>query len=219
MTRHILKYSAALALVLAAPVPGYAQQTLNVRDADIRAFIQDAARVTGRTFIIDNRVQGIGLAPEHYDSRMATASLEAGYTFKMWQGTASALYVQPQLQLSHVDFRADRHVESNGTVVDHADAGGLSGRLGVRVFGHGTAAGNIVQPYLGVNWLRGSGTSTLQFNGDTLAADVPRNRYEVQAGAELRLGQRWGAWGGMSVQRGDHGYRNVGGQLGLRMAW
>ncbi|EQB33055.1 type II secretion system protein D [Sphingobium ummariense RL-3] len=53
-------YSAAMALALAAPVatPVLAQQTLNVRDADIRAFIQDAARVTGRTFIIDNRVQG-----------------------------------------------------------------------------------------------------------------------------------------------------------------
>ena len=167
----------------------------------------------------DNRVQGIGLEPEHYDSRMVSASLEAGYTFNVWQGPASALYVQPQLQLNHVDFRADRHVESNGTVIDHADAGGLSGRLGVRVFGHGTAAGNTVQPYLGVNWLRGSGTSTLQFNGDTLGADVPRNRYEVQAGAELKLGQRWGAWGGVSVQHGDYGYRNVGGQLGLRMAW
>ena len=167
----------------------------------------------------DNRVQGIGLEPEHYDSRMASASLETGYTFNVWQGTASALYVQPQLQLSHVDFRADRHVESNGTVIDHADAGGLSGRLGVRVFGHGTAAGNTVQPYLRVNWLRGSGTSTLQFNGDTLGADVPRNRYEATAGAELKLGQRWGTWGGVSVQRGDHGYRNVGGQLGLRMAW
>lgn len=49
-----------LALALAAPGadPLWAQQTLNVRDADIRAFIQDAARVTGRTFIIDNRVQG-----------------------------------------------------------------------------------------------------------------------------------------------------------------
>jgi len=47
-----------LALALAAPVPLLAQQTLNVRDADIRAFIQDAARVTGRTFIIDQRVQG-----------------------------------------------------------------------------------------------------------------------------------------------------------------
>jgi general secretion pathway protein D len=56
MTRYFLTASAALALVLAAPAS--AQQTLNVRDADIRAFIQDAARVTGRTFIIDNRVQG-----------------------------------------------------------------------------------------------------------------------------------------------------------------
>ncbi len=59
MTRKFL-LSAAMALVLAAPLagPAQAQQTLNVRDADIRAFIQDAARVTGRTFIIDNRVQG-----------------------------------------------------------------------------------------------------------------------------------------------------------------
>ena len=59
MTRKLL-LSAAMALALAAPLasPVAAQQTLNVRDADIRAFIQDAARVTGRTFIIDNRVQG-----------------------------------------------------------------------------------------------------------------------------------------------------------------
>jgi general secretion pathway protein D len=35
-----------------------AQQTLNVRDADIRAFVQDAARVTGQTFIVDGRVNG-----------------------------------------------------------------------------------------------------------------------------------------------------------------
>ncbi|BAV64030.1 type II secretion system secretin GspD [Sphingobium cloacae] len=60
MTRHFLLSAAAVALALAAPLaaPAQAQQTLNVRDADIRAFIQDAARVTGRTFIIDNRVQG-----------------------------------------------------------------------------------------------------------------------------------------------------------------
>ncbi len=48
--------------LLLAPVmavaPLAAQTTLNVRDADIRAFIADAAKVTGRTFIIDSRVQG-----------------------------------------------------------------------------------------------------------------------------------------------------------------
>lgn len=59
MTRKLF-LSAATALALATPIaaPLMAQQTLNVRDADIRAFIQDAARVTGRTFIIDNKVQG-----------------------------------------------------------------------------------------------------------------------------------------------------------------
>nr|KAJ9632656.1 hypothetical protein H2204_007743 [Knufia peltigerae] len=139
----------------------------------------------------DNRVRGIGLEPEQYDSRMARASLEAGYTFNVWQGASSQLYLQPQL--SYVDFDADRH----GTQL------------------HGDRSWHVP----GGNWLRGSGTSALQFNGDTLGADVPRNRYEMQAGAELKLGQRWGAWGGLTVQRGDHGYRNVGGQVGLRMVW
>lgn len=48
----------AAALVSAAPLPALAQYSLNVRDADIRAFIQDAARITGRTFVIDGRVNG-----------------------------------------------------------------------------------------------------------------------------------------------------------------
>ncbi|TCP37247.1 general secretion pathway protein D [Sphingomonas sp. BK235] len=52
---HVLLAPLALA---AAAQPALAQTTLNVRDADIRAFIADAAKVTGRTFIIDNRVQG-----------------------------------------------------------------------------------------------------------------------------------------------------------------
>lgn len=42
--------------VLAQTAPG--AQVLNLQDADIRVFIQDVARATGRTFIIDPRVQG-----------------------------------------------------------------------------------------------------------------------------------------------------------------
>jgi general secretion pathway protein D len=52
------KLSLMLAAALLCATPGHAQYTLNVRDADIRAFIQDAARVTGRTFVIDGRVNG-----------------------------------------------------------------------------------------------------------------------------------------------------------------
>ncbi|MEA1072870.1 type II secretion system secretin GspD [Sphingomonas sp. LY160] len=44
----------ALSLMIAAPVA--AQYTVNMRDADVRAFAQDAARVTGLTIVVDGRV-------------------------------------------------------------------------------------------------------------------------------------------------------------------
>ncbi|MEO1043975.1 MAG: type II secretion system secretin GspD [Pseudomonadota bacterium] len=50
----LLVASAALCL----SIPASAQHVLNVRDADVRAFIADAAEVTGRTFIVDARVAG-----------------------------------------------------------------------------------------------------------------------------------------------------------------
>jgi general secretion pathway protein D len=52
------RVATGLMLALAAYAPVLAQTTLNLRDADVRAFIQDASRVTGRNFVIDGRVQG-----------------------------------------------------------------------------------------------------------------------------------------------------------------
>ena len=49
----------AVQLLAAAPVIAQeARQTLNVQNADIRAFVQDVARTTGRTFIVDPAVTG-----------------------------------------------------------------------------------------------------------------------------------------------------------------
>ena len=53
-----MKRAVLAVALLASAAALHAQQALNLRDADVRAFIQDAARVTGRTFIIDSRVQG-----------------------------------------------------------------------------------------------------------------------------------------------------------------
>ncbi len=52
------KLALALALLSAPLAPAASQYVLNLREADIRAFIEDAARVTGRTFIIEQSVQG-----------------------------------------------------------------------------------------------------------------------------------------------------------------
>lgn len=53
-----LALAAAIALAAVPLQTAAAQYVLNLRDADVRAFIQDAARVTGRTIIIDPAVQG-----------------------------------------------------------------------------------------------------------------------------------------------------------------
>jgi general secretion pathway protein D len=60
MMRSALRTSlVAVGLLLGqVSTPAIAQTTVNLRDADIRAFIDDVARVTGATFVIDPRVQG-----------------------------------------------------------------------------------------------------------------------------------------------------------------
>ncbi len=59
MTRKFAPAPTTLLLALwLVGAPVLAQQTVNLRDADVRAFIQDVSRATGRTFIIDPRVQG-----------------------------------------------------------------------------------------------------------------------------------------------------------------
>ncbi|MCJ7421070.1 type II secretion system secretin GspD [Sphingomicrobium astaxanthinifaciens] len=46
----------AACLMAAAPTVASAQYMLNFREADVRAFVDDAARVTGLTFVVDSRV-------------------------------------------------------------------------------------------------------------------------------------------------------------------
>ncbi|MCU1183104.1 autotransporter outer membrane beta-barrel domain-containing protein, partial [Stenotrophomonas maltophilia] len=167
----------------------------------------------------DNEVQGEGIARETYDSRTRSASLEAGYAWAIRSSEASTLYLQPQAQLTWTDYDGDSLVENNGTTVEDGRGGGLNSRLGLRLFGQSALQGNRVQPFLAANWLRGQRDASMRFNSESLSAKTPENRYEVQAGAQLQLGQRWSAWGDLRVQRGDSGYRNHGAQVGLRAAW
>ncbi len=58
---HRLSVLLAAPALLAAQVvtpPAVAQASINLRDADIRTLIDDVARVTGASFVIDPRVQG-----------------------------------------------------------------------------------------------------------------------------------------------------------------
>jgi len=57
MIRRIAIFLLGL-LLLANAALAMAQYSLNVRDVDVRVFVQDVARVTGRTIIVDGKVDG-----------------------------------------------------------------------------------------------------------------------------------------------------------------
>ncbi len=167
-----------------------------------------------------NSVQGDALGKERYDSKADSASIEGGYGFQVANGERIAMFIEPQLQLSYTRFTADTHTESNGTVIDGSDVDGLTSRVGVRFFGHAnTEFGNRVQPFVAVNWIHESSDNSLRFDGERVAGGLPQNRYEAKAGASLQLGGRWTAWGDLALQRGDGGYKDVSGQMGVRSSW
>lgn len=167
-----------------------------------------------------NRVQGEGLAEERYDSDIWQSSLEAGYRIGIGQIGSTALSLQPELQLVYTDANIDRHEEANGTVVRSLGDSGLSGRVGLRLQGEGrSAAGASVSPYVVANWYRDGASNGMAFDDEALKASVPRNRYELNAGARVDFRSGLSAWGGFGVMRGDHGYREATANLSMSYKW
>ena len=163
-----------------------------------------------------NRVQGEGLAEERYDSDIWQSSVEAGYRFNIGQIGTTALSLQPELQLVYTDAKTDVHTETNGTVVRALGGSGLSGRAGLRLQGEGhSAAGASVSPYLAANWYRDGAGNGIAFDDEVLKAGIPRNRYELSAGARVEFRSGFSAWGGFGVMRGDSGYREATANLSV----
>ncbi len=167
-----------------------------------------------------NRVQGEGLAEERYDSDIWQSSLEAGYRIGIGAIGSTALSLQPELQLVYTDANIDRHQEANGTVVRSLADSGLSGRAGLRLQGEGNSTvGASVSPYLVANWYRDGASNGLAFDEDVMKASVPKNRYELNAGARIDYRSGLSAWGGLGVMRADHGYREATANVSLSYRW
>ncbi|NIJ70387.1 autotransporter outer membrane beta-barrel domain-containing protein [Xanthomonas sp. 60] len=172
------------------------------------------------------QVRGTGLAVERMRSRSASASVEIGYAVPFQIGDYRTLYVEPQLQLTYADYHAKRHVEQNGTVVTAHGAGGLTSRVGLRLYGRsGTPDAHLqqhywVQPYLTFGFINNSQSrDALRFDGTPWPGSSGAKQLEGKLGVQLQLGARTMGWGEFGLQNGDGRYHGVGGQIGLRHNW
>ena len=168
----------------------------------------------------DNRVSGDYLARESYDARSWSASLEGGYTLPLASDESYALFLEPQVQAIYTDYTADNHVEANGTRVGSSLAGGLTTRVGLRLFGNaGNTMHNRVQPFLMLNWWRNDKRNEISMDAASVALGWPRDRYEAKLGAQAELGGGWTGWGHAAWQTGSDGFRDIGGQVGVNYRW
>jgi len=167
-----------------------------------------------------NRVEGLALTPERYDSKAWQGAVEAGYAVRVGGAANGGLYLEPQLQVGYNRWDDLRHTEANGTVVTTRDADGLFGRAGVRLSGvtrWGTSAAQ-VQPYVAAHWLHQRAASGVLMDDEAVDARIPRSRGEFSAGASLKFANGVGAWGGLSLQRAS-GYHQTSAQVGLSYSW
>ncbi|HHJ4385061.1 TPA: intestinal colonization autotransporter adhesin MisL [Citrobacter freundii] len=117
----------------------------------------------------DNKVMGQEQAAEKYKSSGITASVEAGYSFKLGENERNSYWLQPKAQVVWMDVQADSHREANGTRVKDDTDGNLMTRLGVKAFINGHNAiddgkSREFQPFVEANWIHNTQTTRVKMD-------------------------------------------------------
>jgi autotransporter family porin len=169
----------------------------------------------------DNKVMGQSLATEKYKSKGITASVEAGYSFKLGASGRDSYWLQPKAQMVWMDVQADDHREANGTKVKDDTHGNLLTRLGVKAYikGHNAlddGKSRDFQPFVEANWIHNSRNVSVKMDDVRDEMRGTKNIGELKMGVEGQMTPRLNVWGNVAQQIGDKGYSDTQGMLGIK---
>ncbi|WP_333781383.1 autotransporter family protein [Dryocola boscaweniae] len=149
-----------------------------------------------------NTVNSSYMEQEKYNSRGFAASLEAGHAWLMDSRSKRNWKLEPQAQVIYSYLHQDSHTEANGSRINANDNSSVLGRLGLKASNIELNAPEAWQPWVAANWLTGSGSNDLLFNGEKVSNDIPDNRGQLEVGisgrmnvastVSLRLNGEWG---------------------------
>lgn len=169
----------------------------------------------------DNKVMGQEQAAEKYKSSGITASVEAGYSFKLGESERNSYWLQPKAQVVWMDVQADSHREANGTRVKDNTDGNLMTRLGVKAFINGHNAiddgkSREFQPFVEANWIHNTQTTSVKMDDVSNDMRGTKNIGELKVGIEGQITPRLNVWSNVAQQVGDKGYSDTRGMLGVK---
>lgn len=169
----------------------------------------------------DNKVMGQEQATEKYKSSGITASVEAGYSFKLGESERNSYWLQPKAQVVWMDVQADNHREANGTRVKDNTDGNLMTRLGVKAYINGHNAiddgkSREFQPFVEANWIHNTQTTSVKMDDVSNDMRGTKNIGELKVGVEGQITPRLNVWSNVAQQIGDKGYSDTRGMLGVK---
>ncbi|EDP8671832.1 autotransporter outer membrane beta-barrel domain-containing protein [Salmonella bongori] len=172
----------------------------------------------------DNKVMGQEQATEKYKSKGITASVEAGYSFRLGESGRNSYWLQPKAQVVWMGVQADDHREANGTRVKDDTAGNLITRMGVKAYINGHNAidddkSREFQPFVEANWIHNTQPASVKM--DDVSSDMrgTKNIGELKVGIEGQVTPRLNVWGNVAQQVGDTGYSDTRGMLGVKYSF
>ena len=170
----------------------------------------------------DNDVSASSEKTDSYKSRNLSASVEAGYAFKLSDNGSRQWLIEPQAQVIFNSYDADDHYTAYGDKVHDSDTDGVTTRVGARVYSR-VVVGNGIQPFIEANWLHGDADNSLQLsNGgysNRFSQDIPKDRYELKAGVQAALTKNLHGWASFGWQTGDNSYQRLEGLAGVKYVW
>ncbi len=181
-------------------------------------------KATGCSPKRDNKVIGQDQAAEKYKSKGITASVEAGYSFRLGESAHQSYWLQPKAQVVWMGVQADDNREANGTLVKDDTAGNLLTRMGVKAYINGHNAidndkSREFQPFVEANWIHNTQPASVKM--DDVSSDMrgTKNIGELKVGIEGQVTPRLNVWGNVAQQVGDTGYSDTQGMLGMKYSF
>ncbi|HGU0999305.1 TPA: autotransporter adhesin AIDA-I, partial [Escherichia coli] len=171
-------------------------------------------------------VKGDDLDKEKYTLNGFTGSIGGGYNVNVqtWisrNGTKGQFWLQPNIQAIWMGVTPDKHLESNGTIVQGAGENNIQTKTGIR------ASWNVrssvdkntdreFRPYIETNWIHNTHEFGVSMNGDTQFLSGTRNLGEIKTGIDGQISQNLTVNAGVAYQAGEKSVYTLTGDLGIK---
>lgn len=147
-------------------------------------------------------------------------SVETGYGHPFTQDNYYHYIVEPQAQLAYVMTDMDSYTSKvDGLHVSGKNDGFIS-RLGTRIYTKDKELrGYTLEPYVEANWIHNTNQVEQKFDGNKFKIATPKNKYEVKAGLQSAISQKFQVWGDFGYAFGKHNFDEKSLTLGARYLW